>query len=83
VSYIPEYETLYLSHVANNREVRRLSPFLGSMRDLASLYFLIRHTFVCGTLLRQIKLNLLYLPNQSRTYKNIILPRNREAKSQN
>ena len=43
------------------------------MGDFASLYFLNRHTFVCGTLFRRIKLNQIYLPKQSCTYKSAIL----------
>ena len=43
------------------------------MRDLGSLYFLIRHAFVCGTLFPGIKLNLLYPSQQSSTYKSAIL----------
>ena len=40
------------------------------MRDFESLYFLIRHTFVCATLFRGIKL---YPTKQSSTYKSAIL----------
>jgi hypothetical protein len=43
------------------------------MRDFGSLYFPIRHTFVCGTLFRVIKLIQIYPPKQSSTYKNVML----------
>jgi hypothetical protein len=54
------------------------------MRDLASLYFLTRHTFVCGTLFRRIRKIEVYQPKQSGTYKSAILADIiREAKSRN
>ena len=54
------------------------------MRDLASLYFLTRHTFVCGTLFRRIRKIEVYPPKQSGTYKSAILADIiREAKSRN
>jgi hypothetical protein len=43
------------------------------MGDLGSLYFLIRHTCVCGTLFTRIKLNQVYLRKQRSTYKSAIL----------
>jgi hypothetical protein len=43
------------------------------MRDLASLCFLNRHTFVCGTLFGRINLDYLHPPKQSSTYKSAIL----------
>ena len=46
---------------------------LPPMRDLGSLYFLNRHTFVCGSLFPGIKLNELYSRKQTSTYKSAIL----------
>ena len=46
---------------------------LPPMRDFASLCFLNRHTFVCGSLFGGIKLNELYSPKQTSTYKSAIL----------
>ena len=51
-----------------------------SMRHFGSLYFLIRHTFVCATLFRRIKLNQLYPrrpPKESCTIKSAIRRDNR------
>jgi hypothetical protein len=52
-----------------------LEPELLPMRDLGSLSFLNRHTFVCGTLFPRIKLNyeLALFLKQSSTYKSSIL----------
>ena len=44
---------------------------LPPMRDLGSLYFLNRHTFVCGSLFRRIKLNELYPRKQTSTFKSV------------
>ena len=52
---------------------RCLNPELTSMRNLASLYFLNRHTFVCGSLFPGIKLNQLYRRKQTSKYKSAIL----------
>ena len=39
---------------------RYFNPELPPMRDFGSLYFINRHTFVCGTVFPEIKLNRLY-----------------------
>ena len=46
---------------------------LPPMRGFASLCFLNRHTFVCGSLFGGIKLIELYSPEQTSTYKSAIL----------
>ena len=59
---------------------RYLNPELPPMRGFASLYFLIRHPFVCGILFPGINLNYPYSWKQSSTYKSAILADTQRSK---